>query len=454
LLALWAQQSDIMGNVIKGAQLPRIAVPDFRGADVGPNLMSAFNQTLWGDLTSSGRLTMVAKTMYPTNAPQQPGDFRQAPPAPAFERGRRGQGMAVQQSGGGLWMTDWSSPPVSANYLAFGYTAMQNGVLVLYGNLFDLARPNAAPNAQPISKRYLATTSDEKGAQEVAHQFAADILKLFGGQSLFGTHIYYVHQATFRSHKEIWVMDPDGKNQRQFTHFNSTSIEPSVSPDGSKIAFTSYARGNPAIFVFSVNPVRDLRFYNQVASVNETASFTPDGKQIVYSSSAGGCCRIFLANLDGSGLRPVTSSRFIDTEPKVNPKTGTTVLFSSGRSGPEQIYMMTIDGADIQRMTEGTGEASNPSWDPDGGSFAFAWTRGFAAGKFNVFIMDPASRKYVQLTHDEGRNENPSWAPDGAHLAFMSDRSGRSQIWTMLADGSQSQRLTNDGLNYSPTWGK
>ena len=184
-------------------------------------------------------------------------------------------------------------------------------------------------------------------------------------------------------------MDPDGKNQRQITHFNSTSIEPSVSPDGSKIAFTSYVRGNPAIFVFSVDPVRDLRFYNQVASMNGQPSFTPDGKQIVYSSSAGGCCRIFIANLDGSGFRPLTSSRFIDTEPKVNPKTGTTVLFSSGRSGPEQIYMMTIDGADIQRVTEGTGEASNPCWNPDGASFAFAWTRGYAAGKFNVFVMDP-----------------------------------------------------------------
>src|ERR1019366_6638093 len=142
-------------------------------------------------------------------------------------------------------------------------------------------------------------------------------------------------------------------------------------------------------------------------------SFTPDGKQIVYSSSAGGgrYCRIFVAALSGRDFRPLTSSQSIDAEPKVNPKTGTTVLFSSGRSGPEQIYMMTIDGGDIQRMSDGSGEASNPNWSPNGDSFAFAWTRGFAAGKFNIFIMDPASHKYVQLTHDEGRNENPSWAP-------------------------------------------
>ena len=115
----------------------------------------------------------------------------------------------------------------------------------------------------------------------------------------------------------------------------------------------------------------------------------------------------------------------------MNPKTGATVLFSSGRSGQEQVYMMSIDGGDIQRMSDGSGEASNPSWNPGGDSFAFAWTRGYAAaGKFNVFVMDPASHRYVQLTHDEGRNENPSWAPDGTHLAFMSNRTGSSQIWT------------------------
>jgi len=202
-----------------------------------------------------------------------------------------------------------------------------------------------------------------------------------------------------------------------------------------------------------VDPIRDLRFYNQVASMNSQPSFTPDGKQILYSSSAGRCCRIFIANLDGTGFRALTSSSFIDTEPKVNPKTGQQVVFSSGRSGPEQIYMMNIDGGDVQRLTDGTGEASNPAWHPGGQIVAFAWTRGFAAGKFNVFVMDVASRKYNQLTHDEGKNENPSFAPDGLHLTFMSNRTGSSQIWTMLADGTQGRQITRQGINYSPVWG-
>jgi TolB protein len=205
--------------------------------------------------------------------------------------------------------------------------------------------------------------------------------------------------------------------------------------------------------VFSVDPVRDLRFYNQVASMNGQPSFTPDGKQIVYSSSAGRCCRIFIAGVDGRGFRPISSAGSLDAEPKVNPKTGGSIVFSSGRSGPEQIYMMNMDGADLERLTDSTGEASNPSWHPSGQLIAYAWTRGYAQGNFNIFTMDVVSRQYVQLTHDQGRNENPSWAPDGAHLAFMSNRTGHSQIWRMLADGTAQQQLTHDGLNYSPAWG-
>ena len=83
-------------------------------------------------------------------------------------------------------------------------------------------------------------------------------------------------------------MDPDGSNQKQITRFRSISIEPAVSPDGSKIAFTSFAKGNPAIFVFSVETGRALPFYNQMASLNATPNFTPDGKHIVYSSTAAG----------------------------------------------------------------------------------------------------------------------------------------------------------------------
>jgi len=445
---LFAQGPDIR-IVINKDQRPQMAIPDFRGSGAAQGLMGVFNQTLWSDIDSAGLFTMVPKTSYPTMVPQQPSDFRQ-PPTPEPAHGRKRNEPATPASGGGLWMSDWSSPPVSANYLALGYTAVQNDVLVLYGWLFDLSRGTPA-NAQVIGKRYLGSV-DEGGARKVAHQFAADILAVFGQPSLFGTKIIFVSDRT--RNKEVWMMDWDGSNQKQVTQFKSLSIMPAVAPDGAKIAFTSYVKGNPGIFLFSVDPIRQLPFYNQVASLNETPDFTPDGKQIVYSSSASGWAQIYIANLDGSNLRRISSSRAIEVEPKVNPKTGAEMVFVSGRSGPQQIYRMNMDGADVERLSSGEGEASNPSWNQDGQHIAFSWTQGYATGNFNIFVMDVATRSYIQLTHGEGRNENPSWAPDGRHLVFMSTRTGSPQIWSMLADGSQVKQLTTQGSNWTPVWGK
>jgi TolB protein len=450
LLADQEQRPTIIVPGVSGP--PKVAIPGFRGSADTQKFMGAFNETLWSDVQGSGIFNMVPKTSLPTFVPQQPSDF-QSPPPPQPEpiRGRKQRSeLVAPPTGGGRWMKDWSSPPPQANYMAFGYTGVTNGVLVLQGWFIDLGKDTPAAG-QLIGKRYLGDVS-EAGARKVAHEFAADIIALGGGQSLFGTHIYFVSDRT--GHKEIWRMDYDGKNQTQITHFNNISQYPAVSADGTKIAFTSWVHIQPAIFVFSVDPVRDLRFYNQNASVNGPASFTPDGKQVVFSSSAGGCCGIYIANIDGRGVRRISSSTSIDTEPRVSPK-GSEIIFVSGRSGPQQIYRMNMDGADMERLTPGNGEAANPSYHPNGQIIAFAWTQGYATGNFNIFTMGttPGS-KYEQLTHSQGRNENPSWAPDGTHIAFSSTRSGRKQIWSMLADGTQAQELTSTGQNMNPVWGK
>jgi TolB protein len=187
--------------------------------------------------------------------------------------------------------------------------------------------------------------------------------------------------------------------------------------------------------------------------MNATPDFTPDGKHIVFSSTLSGWAQIYIADLDGGNLRRISSTRTIEVEPKVNPKTGTDLVYVGGPE-PEQIYRMNLDGVNVERLTTGEGQATNPSWHPDGQIIAFSWTRGYEPGNFNLFLMDVATRSVTQLTHGAGRNENPTWAPDGRHLVFMSNRSGSRQIWTMLADGTQLRQLTTKGNNETPVWGR
>ena len=113
---------------------------------------------------------------------------------------------------------------------------MQNNQIVLYGWLFDVRQANTS-SAQLIGKVYLGSL-DEAGARKVAQEFAADILKQFGATSLIGTRIYFVSDRT--GHKEIWSMNYDGSDQKQFTNYRSITTFPAISPDGTKIAFTTY----------------------------------------------------------------------------------------------------------------------------------------------------------------------------------------------------------------------
>src|SRR5262249_47576128 len=149
-------------------------------------------------------------------------------------------------NGGGFWLTDWSSPPVSAKYLAFGYTGIQGDRLVLFGWLYDVTQQLSG--AQVIGKLYFGTIN-EAGAKQVAREFAADILKLFGAESLAGSKVYFVSNRT--GEKQIWVMDYDGTNQKPFAQYKELCTMPSVSNDGSRVAFTRFSGNGPQIMVHS-----------------------------------------------------------------------------------------------------------------------------------------------------------------------------------------------------------
>src|SRR3954451_12421627 len=173
-LFVWAQGDSIVIKIIGAGGKGSIAIPDFRGASDAQRFMGTFNQTLWTEVEQSGLFRMVPKTSYPLAVPQQPTDFK---PPVAPPPARRGASPPAEQPKG-LWLTDWSGPPVNATYLAFGYTAIKDNQLVLFGWFYNVTQ-NDTSNAQVIGKLYFGPI-DDKGARKVAQEFAADILKSFG----------------------------------------------------------------------------------------------------------------------------------------------------------------------------------------------------------------------------------------------------------------------------------
>ncbi|MCU1340024.1 MAG: domain protein beta Propeller [Bryobacterales bacterium] len=426
-IVLGAQDARI--EIIKGDR-PVIAVADMHGSGAAQQYMDQFNKTLWDELDNTGQLRLAPKTSYPLEVPQQPSDFK--PPA---------------------LFSIWTRPPVGANYLAFGYTAVQDNQILLYGFFFNLGQPSVQ-SAQVFGNRYYGALSND-GAKKVAREFAADILRQLGIATLSGTKIYFASDRTGGSPiKEIWSMDYDGSNQKQLTRYGSSTSQPAVSADGKLFAFMTYAGGNPQIRIHTADTSRRQTFVNPVSSAVATPEFTPDGKNILFAATVDGWLQLMMAGIDGGGMRRISNVRAIEVSPRVNPKTGSDLLFISGRSGHQQLWRMNLDGTDREMLTTGEGDVANPSWSPDGHHIAFCWTRGYEPGNFNIFVMDIADRKYVQLTSNSGRNENPWWAPDGVHLVFSSMRGRVTQLYTMLADGTNVKQLTTQGNNIQPVWAK
>jgi len=419
----------IMLQILGSVSPRKLAVADVKqsskvGSASTEALAKIFNDTLWADLENSGVVTMVSKSFYPKDQPGTPAEL-----------------LPV--------ISSWAQPPTSAQALVFGNLTTNGDRMTIEGYLYDVTgstRPGI------LDKRFPDEAMPE-AARMIAHRFANEIIANLGGgiSGITESKIYFTSTRT--GHKEIWSMDYDGANQHQITRYGNITMTPAVSPDGGRLAYTSYAAGNPDIYVLALDTGRQLTFRNLAGHLNTTPSFSPDGKRIVYAGSRTADTQIYLADSSGGNAIRLTDSHGVSIEPAFNPRTGDQIAFVSGRSGVPQVYVMDTSGSNVRKLSGGQGDAVNPAWAPNGQLLAFSWTRGYAPGNYNIFVMDVAGGNLLQLTYGAGKNEHPSWAPDGRHIVFSSNRVGkRPQIYTMLADGTQVRALTTAGVNEEPVW--
>ena len=285
-------------------------------------------------------------------------------------------------------------------------------------------------------------------------------------------------QITFASKRdgnpEIYVMDVNGQNQRRLTNHPNNDWSPSWSPDGKHIVFFSNREGHVHVHGWPTYEiyVMDADGGNQQNLTNDPnddrdPSWSPDGKRIVFTSERDGhvidgvpTSEIYVMDADGSNPQNLTNHLHEDRDPSWSPD-GKRIAFSATRDEhfendfgiTEEIYVMDADGKNQQRLTENRKIDWDPSWSPDGQRIAFSADRKGDLQNFEIYVMDANGKNLQKLTENRVYDWSPSWSPDGERIAFMSERDGNAEIYVMDADGGNQQNLTNNRhADFSPAW--
>jgi TolB protein len=252
-----------------------------------------------------------------------------------------------------------------------------------------------------------------------------------------------------RDAKEVYTIDYDGENIQRLTNDGSIALSPAWSPDGNRIAYTSYRSGNVVLYERDLRTGRD-RIISDREGSNITPDYSPDGQTIAFATLVGGSTEI--ATLNGTRLEQHTrGNRYDSLSPSYSPD-GRQFAFESSRLGEPQIYVMSVGGGEARLISDFVygrgGYSTSPDWSPKGRQIAYL-SRINGIPQIVVADLDKGT---TRLMTNEGSNEDPSWAPDGRHIVFSSrDRDGGGLFVLDSVSGRIRPLLRGSGYGL-PAW--
>jgi len=264
--------------------------------------------------------------------------------------------------------------------------------------------------------------------------------------------------------------------------------------DGSQLIYQARKPGAECDQIYVLDPESgDTRMVSTGEGRTTCSYFYPSGNEILYSSTHhhNAACPpnpdfslgyvwpvydtydVFASNLDGSGLRQLTTEEGYDAEATFSPA-GDRIVFTSARDGDLELYSMAPDGSDVIRLTDRPGYDGGAFYSPDGSKII--WRAHYPGegpeledyrrllsqgllrpGELEIYIMDADGSNQRQLTQLGGANFAPYWHPSGEKIVFSSnhhDPDGRDfEIYMINLDGSGLTRITySEGFDGFPVF--
>ncbi|HXJ55402.1 MAG TPA: hypothetical protein VNU68_01945 [Verrucomicrobiae bacterium] len=247
---------------------------------------------------------------------------------------------------------------------------------------------------------------------------------------------------------EVYVADYDGFNAQGVTQDQSMVAGPCWIQRAGLI-YATYKFGVPQIFSHQLNSGARAPVARHPAG-NYSPAVSPDGSRVAMILSKGGSPDLYVANIDGSGLKQLTTTREAEFSPCWSPD-GKLICYGSREPGAAVLFTISPGGGSPRRLaTTGAPSPTEPDWSPDGRWIAFT----SQSRTFQICIVlanGGVGGEAIPLV--EG--EDPSWAPNSRALLFCRGPDHAKQLSLLDVPTKQVKHVARIlGSNSQPSWAK
>jgi eukaryotic-like serine/threonine-protein kinase len=277
-------------------------------------------------------------------------------------------------------------------------------------------------------------------------------------------------QIAFASNRtgtfQIWVINTDGSNLIQLTHLTNGACQPAWSPDGDQMAFVSPCR--PINDTFPGGRIYTMKsdgsdIQSLQLEVNLEGDFqpswSPDGKHILYTSVQTGRLQIFVYNLQDNTSHNLSNSRSFDFGATWAPN-GKYIAFVRQIS-TNQIWLMTDKGENQVQFNQSDNAlaSQSPAWTPDSQLILFNQVKNTQSVPWLMAqrFRDQGTNQEFHVPpggQDIGPVNGVAVSPDGFLIAYESWPDGKNHdIFITTINGADRVPLTTDiGYDFGAAW--